>query len=170
MHPEVLISFSLAIRPDYSMRKLMPCSRTRHTAHMGFELTTLGSWVRSSTAELRVSLREQDSLRPLVSFSINLRPLKWVTLWWFLWCASLSTDTRFCFLYFRMNNCQAHMMLHQEKELPNDSERPLSYNIFTDKNKMAAIMKQCLFAFSVLNWVFTMFTYGHSKSGVYKWL
>ena len=23
----------------------------------------------------------------------------------FLWCASLSTNTRFCFLYFRMNNC-----------------------------------------------------------------
>ena len=45
-------------------------------------------------------------------------------------------------------------MLHQEKELRNDSGRPLSYDDFTDKNKMAATKKQCFFGFfvfSVLN-------------------
>ena len=42
-------------------------------------------------------------------------------------------------------------MLQQVKELPNDSGRPLlSYNNFTDKNKMAAIKKQCLFLFVCL--------------------
>ena len=45
--------------------------------------------------------------------------------------------------------------------------RPFSYNNFTDKKKIAATKKQCYFAFSVLNWVFT---YRHSKSRVYKWL
>ena len=39
------------------------------------------------------------------------------------------------------------MMLHQEKELQNDSGRPLSYNNFTDKNKMAASKKQCFLRF-----------------------
>ena len=52
-----------------------------------------------------------------------------------LWCASLSNNTRFCFLYFRMNNCQVHMMLHQEKELPNGSGKTLSYNNFTNKKQ-----------------------------------
>ena len=33
------------------------------------------------------------------------------------------------------------MMLHQEKELPNDSGRPLRYDNFTDK-KMATTKKQ----------------------------
>ena len=33
------------------------------------------------------------------------------------------------------------MMLHQEKELQNDSGRHLSYNNLTDKNKMAATKK-----------------------------
>ena len=50
-----------------------------------------------------------------------------------LWCESLLTNTRFRFLYFRMNTCYTHLMLHQEKELSNDSGRPLSYNNFTDK-------------------------------------
>ena len=67
-------------------------------------------------------------------------------------CASLSTNTRFCFLYIGKNNCYAHMMLYQEKELPEDSGRPLGYNNFTvKKNKMAATKKQCFFAFSALN-------------------
>ena len=46
-----------------------------------------------------------------------------------LWCASLSTDIRFWFLYFKVNSWLAHMVLHQEKYLPNDSGRPLSYNV-----------------------------------------
>ena len=50
-----------------------------------------------------------------------------------LWCASLLTDSRFSVLYFKMNNCLAYLMLHQEKELPNDSGRPLRCNNFTDK-------------------------------------
>ena len=62
-----------------------------------------------------------------------------------LWCAFLSTNTRFRFLYFRMNNCLAYTMLYQVKELPNDSGRPLSYNDLTKKNKMAATKKQCFF-------------------------
>ena len=32
-----------------------------------------------------------------------------------LWCASLSTNTR-----FRLYSCKGHMMLNQQKELPND--------------------------------------------------
>ena len=46
----------------------------------------------------------------------------------FLSFTSLSTNTGFGFLYFRMNNRQAYVMLYQEKELPNNSGRPLSYN------------------------------------------
>ena len=38
-------------------------------------------------------------------------------------------------------------MLRQEKELLNDSGKPLSYNDFTDKNKMAATKKQCFLRF-----------------------
>ena len=47
-----------------------------------------------------------------------------------LWYASSSTNTRFRFLYFRMNNSWAYTMLHQEKELPNDSGMPF-FNRFT---------------------------------------
>ena len=58
-----------------------------------------------------------------------------------LWCESLLTDTRFRVLYFKMNNTNTHLMLHQEKELPNDSGRSLRYNSFIDKikGKMATI-------------------------------
>ena len=43
-------------------------------------------------------------------------------------------------------------MLHQEKELPNDSGGRLSNMIILQiKSKMAAAKKQCFFAFSVLN-------------------
>ena len=38
-----------------------------------------------------------------------------------VWCESLLTNTRFRVLYFRMNNCWGHLMLHQEKELPKES-------------------------------------------------
>ena len=34
------------------------------------------------------------------------------------------------------------MMFYQEKELPNDSGRPLSYKILPIKNKIAVIMKK----------------------------
>ena len=51
------------------------------------------------------------------------------------WCEPLLTNTIFRFVYFRMNNCKAHLMLHQEKELPNDSGRPSSYNNFTNKKQ-----------------------------------
>ena len=34
-------------------------------------------------------------------------------------------------------------MLDQEKELPNDSGRPLSYNKLVDKKQMAAAKTQC---------------------------
>ena len=37
-----------------------------------------------------------------------------------LWRESLSTNTRLCVLYFRMKSCYAHLMLHQERDLPND--------------------------------------------------
>ena len=47
-----------------------------------------------------------------------------------LWCASLLTDTRF---YSKMNNCKAHLILHQEQEHLNDLGRPSSCNNFTDK-------------------------------------
>ena len=52
-----------------------------------------------------------------------------------LWYASLLTNTRFRFLFFRMNNCLLYLMLHKGKELPNDSVRPLSYHNFTDKKQ-----------------------------------
>ena len=48
-------------------------------------------------------------------------------------------------------------MLHQVKELPNDSGSPLSYNNFTDK-------KQNGFFFVVVAFL-RCFTYRHSKSG-----
>ena len=35
------------------------------------------------------------------------------------------------------------MMLHQEKELPNDSGRPLNYNNLTDKKQKAVLF--CVF-------------------------
>ena len=40
-------------RPSLSREERVkkPYCRTQHAAHTGFELTTLGSWVRSSTAE-----------------------------------------------------------------------------------------------------------------------
>ena len=62
-----------------------------------------------------------------------------------LWCASLSTNTRFCFLFFRMNNCLAHLMLYKEKELPKDSGRPLSYNSFTDKKQKWLLLRSSAF-------------------------
>ena len=34
----------------------VPCSRTQHATHTGFKLTTLGSWVWCSTAELPMPL------------------------------------------------------------------------------------------------------------------
>ena len=37
------------------------------------------------------------------------------------------------------------MMLHQEKDLPNDTGRSLSYNDFTNKNKIAATIKSSAF-------------------------
>ena len=43
------------------------------------------------------------------------------------------------------------MMLCQEKRISKRLRELLSYNNFTDKNKMAATKKQCFFAFSVLN-------------------
>ena len=54
-----------------------------------------------------------------------------------LLCESLLTNTKFRILHFRVTNCYAHLMLnHLEKELPNDSGRPLSYYNFTDKTKI----------------------------------
>ena len=53
----------------------------------------------------------------------------------FALCASLLTNTRFRFLYFRMNNCSVHLMLHQDKELPTVSGRPLSYDNSTDEKQ-----------------------------------
>ena len=58
-------------------------------------------------------------------------------------------------------------MLHQEKEFPNDSGRPLSYYILPIKGKMAASKQSFFsssssFAFSIIR----IFTYHHSKSGV----
>ena len=44
-------------------------------------------------------------------------------------------------------------MLDQEKELQNDSGRPLSYNNFTDIKKNGCCKEAVLFAFCVLNWV-----------------
>ena len=44
------------------------------------------------------------------------------------------TDTRFRVLYFKMNNFQNILMLHQQKELLNNSEKTLSYYNFTDEN------------------------------------
>ena len=41
----------------------------------------------------------------------------------------------FAFFFFEMHNCLAHLTLHKEKELPNDSGRPLSYNGSTDNKQ-----------------------------------
>ena len=51
-------------------------------------------------------------------------------------------------------------MLHQEKKLPNDSGKPLSYNDLTDKNKMAVTKKQCfLFYFILFYFILFYFIY-----------
>ena len=42
-----------------------------------------------------------------------------------LWCESLSINTILRFVYLRMNNQYAQLMLHPEKGLPNYSGRPL---------------------------------------------
>ena len=48
--------------PIYTLRwrgasySKVPCSRTQHTAHSGFEPTTLGSWVKSLTTKLCMPL------------------------------------------------------------------------------------------------------------------
>ena len=81
-----------------------------------------------------------------------------------LWFESLLTNTRFRVLYFRMNNCEAHLMLHQEKEVPNDSRRPLCYSNFTDKKQnIIAAAKKPYFLSSLL---FLGFTYHYSMSSV----
>ena len=49
-----------------------------------------------------------------------------------LWCASLSTNAGF-YLYFRKNDCEAHIMFNLEKELPNDSERPFNSSQLEEK-------------------------------------
>ena len=41
------------------------------------------------------------------------------------------------------------MMLHQEKELPNDPGRPLSYNNFTDKKVKWLLLRSSVFFFCV---------------------
>ena len=71
-------------------------------------------------------------------------------------------------VYIIINQHKISLSLFQNEQLLRATKRlrrPLSDNIFTDKNKMAATKKQCFFTFSVLTGVFT---YRHSKSGVYK--
>ena len=61
-------------------------------------------------------------------------------------------------------------MLHQEKEVPNDSGRLLSWDIFTDK-KAVFVLFVCLFSFFAVFFFFfafsvyiLIFTYQYSKS------
>ena len=53
----------------------------------------------------------------------------------YLWYVTLLINTRFRFFYFRISNCEAQLILHQDKELPNDSGRLSSYNNFTAKKQ-----------------------------------
>ena len=92
-----------------------------------------------------------------------------------LWCESLLTNTRFRILFKKMNSCEALLMLYNEKELPNDSGRPLRYHNFTDKKAEWLLLRSYLFLFLLLYLFFFCFLFfisfpwNHSKS-VYKWL
>ena len=61
------------------------------------------------------------------------------------------------------------MMLHQEKQLPNDLGRPLSTIILPIKSKTAAAKKQCFFyVFCIEHVEPSLHLYRLSKSKVYK--
>ena len=51
--------------------------------------------------------------------------------------------------------------MHKEKDLPNDSERLLTYWNFTDKKQNGYCLEAVYFAFSS---IFLIFTYHHEKS------
>ena len=55
-------------------------------------------------------------------------------------------------------------MLHQEKELSNDSGKPLSCYNFTDKKAKMATIRNCILAFSVI----LIFNYHYSKPAFKK--
>ena len=44
---------------EEQVKSEVPCSRTQHATHMGFKLTTLVSWVQSSTTELHMPLSSE---------------------------------------------------------------------------------------------------------------
>ena len=46
-------------------------------------------------------------------------------------------------------------MLHQDKELPNDSGRLSSYKKITDEKQNGCCLEAVLFAISVFYWIFT---------------
>ena len=64
-----------------------------------------------------------------------------------LWYASLLTNTRFRFLYFRIRNCQRIWSYIKTKKLPNDSGRLSSYNNFTDKKQNGCCSEAVLLRF-----------------------
>ena len=69
----------------------------------------------------------------------TLRAVERVTLLRFLFVMHpYQTTLDFAFFDFRINNCEAHLMLRyllKDQELPNDSGRLSSYNNFTDKKQ-----------------------------------
>ena len=60
------------------------------------------------------------------------------------WCVSTLRNTRFCFLYFRMNNWHAYLMLYQETEVPDHLR---FYKSYRWKSTLPAAKKQCFYVF-----------------------
>ena len=97
--------------------------------------------------------------------STPLRPIKWVTLWWFLFGVhpyQPTLDFAFFILEWTIKRID---VISKKKGLPNDSGRHhISYNHFTDKKKKQQqtnknktkwllLRSSVFFKFSVLNWV-----------------
>ena len=91
-----------------------------------------------------------------------------------LWYESLLTNTRLRF-FLELNNCEALLILHEEKELSNDSERPLGFYNFTDKKAKgtATVFLFVLFFGLFVSFFFLLFVFSPTNiqsSRVSKWL
>ena len=94
-----------------------------------------------------------------------------------LWYESLLTNTRLRF-FLELNNCEALLILHEEKELSNDSERPLGLYNFTDKKAKGTATVFCccccfVFVFVCFFLFFVLFVFSPTNiqsSRVSKWL
>ena len=70
-----------------------------------------------------------------------------------LWCASSLSNTKFSFLYLRMNNnIVERIWCSVKKKLPDGWGRPLGHINLTNRNKMVAQLRSCPFFFFCIKW------------------